>query len=90
MRTVTEAIHMICSASEQQGPIKLSVDEQRLFLDHIMCKARQGDVVTPEEVDLLCNLAGWHMMPPPHNWNGTLEIQETERAVAEAKAAMSV
>lgn len=58
------------------------------FLARIQAAAEAGEPVTADDVARLRRLADWADAPPPAGWNGTLDRQETARAVKAARERM--
>jgi hypothetical protein len=70
------------------APPEPAPDADAAFLTEILTRARAGGKTTHEEIARLKRLADWADAPPCPGWDGTLDVGETERAVAAAKRRM--
>jgi hypothetical protein len=64
-------------------------NDDTTFLDVFLQRVEAGEPVTLEEVARLKRLADWADVPPPPGWMGRANLEETRRAVADARKHMT-
>jgi hypothetical protein len=63
-------------------------NDDAAFLTTLLQRVEKGERVTLEDVSRLRRLADWADAPPCTGWDGTLDVNETKRAVEDAMGRM--
>jgi hypothetical protein len=64
--------------------------EDLAFLSDLLARVEARETVTLEDVTRLRRLADWADAPPAPGWNGTLDIEEARRGVADARRRLAL